>query len=273
MMKPEMILRSELLDILFEDRNKEYGAYMLRKEYHQRLLIALISIPVMIGLFLWMNYLNKAVHSNFMTSPERTDVILKQVEFEKKPLPKPLQTVKQKPVATIKNTPPVIVPNEVKADPPPPVADLLNDNRAISTTTQEGEAPVSVTSPPPAAPAGTGEATAATPVPEPEKVLPTAEVMPAYPGGVDALRRFLGRNLRMPENVIEPGQRIKVPVRFIVNKNGQLSDVEFLVQANEAFKQEILRVMNKMPRWEPGLQNGRNVAVYFSIPIIFEMGE
>jgi protein TonB len=64
-----------------------------------------------------------------------------------------------------------------------------------------------------------------------------------------------------------------VPVRFIVNKNGELSDVEFLVQANEQLKQEILRVMNKMPKWKPGLQNGRNIAVYFSIPIVFEVGE
>jgi protein TonB len=77
----------------------------------------------------------------------------------------------------------------------------------------------------------------------------------------------------VPENVIEAGQRLKVPVRFIVNKSGELSGVEFLVQADESVKQEILRVMHKMPKWKPGSQNGKNVAVYFTIPLVFEVGE
>ncbi|NII25120.1 hypothetical protein HB364_08520 [Pseudoflavitalea sp. X16] len=83
--------------------------------------------------------------------------------------------------------------------------------------------------------------------------------------------RFLGRHLRVPEEVIEPGQRVKVPVRFIVNKDGHLSGVEFITTADEAFKKEILRVVAKMPRWTPGSQGGKTVSVYCMIPIIFEV--
>ena len=273
MMKPEMILSSDLLDILFEDRNKEYGAYQLRKQYHRRLLIALGSIPVLVGLFFWINYLNKTLRSDTIAGlPLAKDVVVRQIEIEK-PLPKPLEAPKQKQVATIKNTSLVIVPQEVVTDRPPTVDELDNNNRAISNATREGEPPTSVTSPATGRVEGTAETPAPEPAPEPEKVISFAEVMPEYPGGVDALRRFLGRNLRVPENVIEPGQRVKVPVRFIVNKSGDLLDVEFLVQADEVLKQEILRVMHKMPKWKPGLQNGKNVAVYFSIPIVFEVGE
>jgi periplasmic protein TonB len=274
-MKPERILSSDLLDILFEDRNKEYGAYDLRKTYNHRLLIGLCSIPVLAGLFLWLNYLNRTFQTNIL-APFLSDsavVVLRSVDIPE-PVKPPLEKPKQKPIATIKSNPPVIVPDDKKADPPPTVKDLMDDNKAISTITQAGEAPTSSTSPPAAEPGGTGEAQATeSPQPVVEKVVATAEVMPEFPGGIDALRRFLGRHLRVPEEAMETGQQVKVPVRFVVNKSGELSDVEFLVQVDEIYKKEVLRVMKKMPKWKPGSQHGRQVSVYFMIPIIFQTGE
>jgi protein TonB len=272
-MKPEHILSTDLLDILFEDRNKDYGAYELRKTYNRRLLIGLCSIPVLTGLFLGMNYLNRTFKTGSLSLliPDSTRIISCPI-FE--PMKPPVEAPKQKPVATIKSTPPVIVPDGTKADPPPTIQDLLNDDRAISTSTQDGEPPTSSTSPAPAEPGGTGEAQAtAPPQPDVEKVVATAEVMPEFPGGIDALRRFLGRNLRVPDEAMEAGQQVRVPVRFVVNRSGELSDVEFLVQVDDVFKKEVLRVMKKMPKWKPGSQNGRQVAVYFMIPIIFQTGE
>lgn len=272
-MKPDMILSSDPLDILFEDRNKAYGAYALRKEYSRRLLMALCSIPIITGLFWWGSLMNKAVHSGIMAAPEVIDVVMQKVTMEKPEPPKPLEAPRQKPVATIKNTPPVIVPDHVKTDPTPVVDDLMKDDRAISDKTGEGAPPTSISSPASAVNTGTGNAPVAEPVAAPPPVLQAAEQMPEFPGGIDGLRRFLGRNLRVPENVMEAGQQVKVPIRFVVSKNGELSNVEFLVQADEAFKNEILRVMSKMPKWKPGVQNGHNVAVYFAIPIVFEVAE
>jgi protein TonB len=199
---------------------------------------------------------------------------MSRVAMEKPlPEPKPLEKARPRNMATIKNSTPVIMANVATTDPLPTVHELLNDNRAIGNVTQEGEAPAGNTADGNAsAGSANGEAAPASAA-APEAVLHLASVMPEYPGGVAALHRFLARNLRVPENVIEPGQRINIPVRFVVNKTGELSDVEFLVQVNEPIKQEVLRVMRKMPAWKPGLQNGRPVAVYFTVPIVFEVSE
>lgn len=275
-MKPDMILQSDMLDILFERRNKDYGAYSLRRNYNSRLIKALYAMLLLVLLFAggyyWAGKMEKG--PAFLPAADKTEVILKVIDLEKPVEPKPLSTVPKK-VATIKNLVPVIVPDPVKADPPPTMEELLKETAAISNTTSEGDVPTETTSPPPAREAGgTGTVPAAPPVEEEkERVLPVAEKMPEFPGGQEALRRFLGRNLRVPEEVLEPGQRVKVPVRFIVNKDGQLSGVEFMAAADEAFKKEIMRVVARMPRWVPGSQGGKTVAVYCMIPIIFEVSE
>lgn len=275
-MKPDMILQSDMLDILFEGRNKDYGAYSLRKNYNSRLMKALFAMLLLVLLLIagyyWANSMEKeAVSLPFVN---KTEVELPYVDI-KKPVeqPKPLEKL-PKQVATIKSTVPVIVPENVAADPPPPIDELEKETAAISNETRDGEAPAEITSPAPAAATGgAGTAPAVPPVAEVEKILPVAEKMPEFPGGHDALRRFLGRHLRVPEEVLEVGQRVRVPVRFIVNKDGQLSGVEFMATADEAFKKEILRVVAKMPRWIPGSQGGKTVSVYCMIPIIFEVPE
>jgi protein TonB len=271
-MKPDMILQSDMLDILFEGRNKDYGAYSLRRDYNSRLMKAMYAMLLLVllcmGGYYWLNSIKK--EQVFLPPPEIPGVQLTPVDIEKPVEPKPLQELPKK-VATIKNTVPVIVPDKEKVDPLPPVEELMKDNAAISTETTPGEAPTGPTSPQSATePAGSGTAPAAPPVEE-NKVLPVAEKMPEFPGGQEALRRFLGRHLRVPEEVMEAGQRVKVPVRFVVSKDGQLSGVEFMATADEAFKKEIMRVVAKMPRWVPGSQGGKTVAVYCMIPIIFEI--
>lgn len=124
-------------------------------------------------------------------------------------------------------------------------------------------------------PGGTGQEPAPPPAPEPEpeRILNFSERMPEFPGGNQALIRFLIKYLRVPEEKLEAGQRMRVPVKFVVDDTGQLTDVQFPETADEAYKTEIRRVMKKMPKWIPGSQNGKPVAVYFSIPIIFEVAD
>lgn len=99
MMKPEMILYSDLPDILFEDRYKDYGTYQLRKQYHRRLLIALGSIPVMPGLFFRINFLNKTLRSETIAGlPLAKEVVVQQIEIEK-PMPIPPEAPRQRSVA------------------------------------------------------------------------------------------------------------------------------------------------------------------------------
>jgi protein TonB len=82
--------------------------------------------------------------------------------------------------------------------------------------------------------------------------------------------RFLSRHLRVPDEAVEPGQKIKILVQFVVGKDGQISNIQFIQTNGEVFEHEVLRVMKKMPTWRPGMQNGEAVAVYFKLPVIFE---
>ena len=107
---------------------------------------------------------------------------------------------------------------------------------------------------------------------EPEVYL-TTEVMPKFPGGPDALVRFLKSHMRTPEEAMEAGSRIVVKARFVVQKDGSIGGIEILQSGGKPFDEEVMRVVNKMPDWTPGSQNGRNVAVYFTLPIVFEATE
>ena len=272
-MNAENILQSDLLDIIFENRNKQYGAYPLRKEYNRRLYLAIAIISALAialsAVYYWQQHTNKeaAIISCEMFVPE-TD--LKKIEIPPNE-PPPLQK-KLPPVATITNNPPRIVPdNQVTDTSTHTVADL--DNKVISDISTDGPAAGSdnkTASDKPAA--GTATVTSPEKVEAPA-VLENAEIMPEYPGGIAALLRFLGKNLQVPEDALEQGQKVRVPVKFVVNRDGLLSDVAFLTQTDPVLRKEILRVMAKMPRWKPGSQQGTTVAVYYTIPVIFDMGE
>jgi len=268
-MTPEAILRSDVLDIIFENRNKQYGAYTLRREYNRRLVTALIIMLLVVLVLSISSFFRKPAGETVFTTVVDLSDTLKLVKPDEN-RPKPKQEI-QKPVATIKNPPPLIVPDHLAKDTLHTQAEM--EDLKIGLQDIKGDTIDVVQAP---GTENTGIGTATDPVPEPPKepeILDGAEIMPEYPGGIEALRRFLGRNLNVPEEAVEPGQRIKIPVKFVVNKDGNLSGVEFLVQPDERFKKEILRVMGKMPKWKPGSQHGKTVNVYYTIPIIFEMPE
>jgi periplasmic protein TonB len=280
-MKADTVLQSDLLDILFEHRNKEYGAYTLRKEYDHRLMIALTAMfSLVILFFAWFFFNNDRNRNNAQILPPAEDsIVLRVVEMPRDPLPPPPPPPAMKPqppVATIKSTPPVIVPNDVVADPPPSTDQLEKDDAVISNTTTDGKKPdVTMQVSPCSGEHGSGPVQPQPVIaPEPEdKVWIAVEKMPEFPGGNAALIRFLGKHLRVPEDKLDAGERMRVPVKFVVDMNGMLTDVQFSETADEEYKSEIRRVMKKMPKWIPGIQNGKPVAVYFSIPIIFEVSD
>ena len=102
-----------------------------------------------------------------------------------------------------------------------------------------------------------------------QEVFRTAEVMPEFPGGIEALKRYLLKNLRMSENNLESGVLVRVMARFIVGADGKVRDIEIIQAAEVVFNTEVKRVISKMPDWKPGSQNHRNVAVYFNLPVNF----
>lgn len=97
------------------------------------------------------------------------------------------------------------------------------------------------------------------------------EAMPEYPGGMEALYKFLTENITNPENCRADSIQGTVYVRFIVNKEGNVRDIEVLRSPHEDLSKEAIRVVGLMPRWTPGRQRGKTVDEYFNLPIRFSL--
>ena len=167
----------------------------------------------------------------------------------------------------------MLLTNEPVADTLPPV-DQLDQNVQIGLQNKAGDSILSDVPPPSNHGAGRSvEPVVSEPPLEESAISITAEIMPEFPGGQAAFTRFLSKNLRVPENSMDPGQQIRIVVRFVVGKEGEISDFVFLQTNGEVFEEEVLRVMKKMPKWKPGSQNGKKVRVYFNLPVIFQAPE
>ena len=274
-MNAETILHSDVLDILFENRNKQYGAYQLRKGYDKRLVKAMSLIILLVLLFCIADYIQHRWNKNNSSTASSFLVIdtIKLTPYVMPKTPSPPAVLKpQAPVASVPDTPPLIVQDNLVTDKNRvPTIDDLADKTSSNTGSDGPVSNSDNSSPSPQAPTA---AVAPQPAPAAEPaIVDLAEVMPEFPGGTPALLRFLGKNLQVPEDALEPGQKVRVPVKFVVNRDGNLSNVEFLTQADNIFKKEILRVVAKMPKWKPGSTHGKTVAVYFTIPVIFDMAE
>ena len=105
-----------------------------------------------------------------------------------------------------------------------------------------------------------------------EKVFTEVEQLPVFPGGEDALMKFLSTNIHYPASAAEKRIEGRVILRFIVRKTGEVSDVEVIRGLSPDCDQEAIRVISMIPKWPPGRQNGRDVSVYFTIPLKFMLG-
>ena len=268
-MKPELILEADIIDIIFEGRNKDYGAYQLRKSYNKRLLVSMLPvIGILVVLFVFQMIRPSSALITLMDNKVTDTVkLIKIPPVEPPSLPAPKPPPPDNP-ATIDFATPVISATESDTI---PTIDELDQNVLISDKTNPG---VEAIGPPPLQPEPSQGEAAPQPVAEPvPEVLNIAERMPEYPGGKAALYRFLNKNLRVPEEHMEPGQRIRQLVRFVVQQDGTITGLSFVESGGSVFEQEVIRVVKKMPKWIPGHQNGRDVSVFFTIPIIFEVPE
>lgn len=118
---------------------------------------------------------------------------------------------------------------------------------------------------------GTGKDTVSAPENNPETIYVAVEQMPRYVGGEMAMNEFIAKNLKFPEERMDDDITGKVFVRFVVSKDGDVKDAQIMRSLDVAFDKEALRVVNSMPKWIPGKQNGVNVPVYYIVPIAFKL--
>lgn len=275
-MEAKKILQSDILDILFDHRNKEYGAYQLRKGYNKRLLTSVAVIAVLTATLFGVNYLSRSTVKTQKQVFAVVDVQLEEIKEEKKitppPPPPPPPAAIQK-VEITKFTPPKIVKDEeVKVNERPPEQEKLIDTK-IGAFNQEGVKDEGVTGPPTSVDGGKGivEAPSAKDGSDYDRTFTKVEIESEYPGGIAAWMRYLKRNFRYPEDALTNELQGTVMVQFIVDKEGMVSDVQVVSGPTlGGLREEAMRVIRLSGKWIPAIQNGRKVRSYKQQPIIFE---
>lgn len=272
-MEANKILSADILDIVFEGRNKDYGAYELRKTYNKRLTIALIGMAALCAL-LFLGYI---LANTISTGEDKAIVVkdmqleeLKQEEKKEEPPPPPPKPPDPPKVEMAKFTPPKIVKDEeVKEDEKPPEIEKLEDTK-IGTINQEGVKDEGIVAPP-VSDEGKGVVEAPKKVEEDwDKTFTKVEIESEYPGGPAAWQRYLIKTLRYPQEAQDNEIQGTVVVQFIVDKAGVVSDVEAISGPKE-LRDEAVRVIKKSGQWTPAVQNGRQVKSYKKQPIQFRL--
>ena len=275
-MEANKILNADVLDIIFEGKNKAYGAYELRKSYNARLKKALlITAGLLVLVFVGSVFAN---FINNRSAKDKLDVVDTQMAEIKKdeppppPPPPPPPTPPPPPeVNQVKFTPPKIVKDE-EVKPDEKIEEIKEDQK-ISTKTVESENKTAIVQAP-VEDKGT-QVVEVKKEDDENKVFNKVEVEAEFPGGNGAWRNYLTKNLNASTPVDNGAAEgtYTVVVRFIVSKDGSISDVVPETKFGYGMEEEATKIIKKGPRWTPALQNGRNVNAYRRQPITFVVAE
>lgn len=272
-MEANKILSADLLDLVFEGRNKDYGAYDLRKTYNRRitralLITASVAILALLGSFLANRF--KASDDNSLKIKEVTMQEIQQEEDKPEPPPPPPPKPPDPPkIEMAKFTPPKIVKDE-EVQEPPPVQEELKEAK-IDIQNQEGIKDDGIIAP---TVIDEGKGVVEEKKEEDEnKIFEKVEIEASFKGGEGAWRKYLERNLNAsvgPDNGAPAGV-YTVYVQFVVSKDGSISDVKAMTTHGYGMEAEAVRVIKKGPAWTPAVQNGRSVNAYRKQPITFQV--
>lgn len=256
---------NDLDEIVFEKRNKDYGAYEIRKKYNRRInrafLISLLIMLIAVSIPTILSLINNALDNVEMQQNVELNMLQEPPPLDKdEPPPPPPPPEPPPPVQeTIKFTPPVVTEEPIKEeDIPPPQEEITNAGK----TTQEGtEGVIELPD------EGTGNEI----IEEVPEIFTIVEQMPEFPGGEEKLFEYLQKNIKYPALAKENGITGTVYVTFVVKGDGKIDDVKKLRGIGGGCDEEALRVVKNMPPWKPGRQNGKNVMVQYNLPIRFTL--
>jgi protein TonB len=265
----------EWLDLVFEGKNKEYGAYELRENSSNRHIEALVIVTIVgLALIYLPQFIRLATPLHITEKIAETNE-LKVIDVEVSEKIEPIVSIEAPaappaPAASIKFADFVVVPDsKITADDLMPTQAALTETDAvIATTTTEG------------VPGGTahvddfhGEVFGTGTGAGIEKALEFVEQPPQFPGGEKELMKWLSENIKYPIIAIEKGIEGRVILRFIVGANGTVSGVEVQRSLDPSCDREAVRVVKNMPKWMPGKQNGQTVNVYYTLPVLFKIAK
>lgn len=268
---------SEWRDIVFEGKNHKYGAYYLRGSSSKRHIVAFFVVLVFVAIVAAVPSFLDAVR------PEKDNLkgedmdykmaLLEQPEEPEPPMeippdaPPPPPPLKE----SIQFTPPVIKEDkDVKDEEEIKTVEELKEKKDVAIdimnvdekdASKDGKLASELLE----------EQRKVTAAPAVEKPFTTVEQMPQFPGGNAELLKYIANNIKYPTIAAENNIQGRVVVRFVVSKDGSISDVTVLRSLDASCDREAMRVVKSMPKWIPGMQNGRAVPVYFTLPVVFKL--
>ena len=272
------LISNEWADLVFQGRNKVYGAYQLRRGTGKRniwamVFVAAVAAVAYLGLAAYNSY-QAAQKAKFEAEMEASLIeTKKEAKVEKKTeTPKVEQVQKvEKVKSSIAFTPPVIKKDsEVKPEEEMKTQDELKETKtAIGAFDVKGNDESGGT-------VLKAVEEIATPEPpkqeaEQNKVFDVVEQQPQYPGGMGALNHWLGSNIKYPVMAAENGIEGRVVVQFVVERDGSVSGVHVVRGVDPSLDKEATRVVSAMPKWIPGKQNGSAVRVKYTVPVTFRL--
>lgn len=275
----------EWRDLVFADKNKEFGAYQMRKDSDKRhnlaALFTLIGLIVVFFLILaYSKYSDYKAEQDAIALQEQREKMaaaeLLQQEDEPEPEPEPEEQKFEQPeievpeevLATVQVTQIAIVDADKVKNEVMDMEEQKEDNTARGVVNQEGsddadkfkavQEQVIVKEPEPEKP-------------KEEEIFVAVEQMAEFPGGQAALMKWLGQNIRYPEAAQQNDIQGRVIVKFVVEKDGSIGQVTVVKGVDKDLDREAIRVVKKMPKWQPGKNNGVAVRSYFNLPVTFKL--
>lgn len=266
----ENLYKDKWLDLVFQNRNKSYGAYALRHQHSETTVKALILASSLFTLLIISPLLyHKFFKANIELKAEVPEIITLVNISQKiiKPILPPSPAVQKEipKVKTIAN-PKMVVVQEAQVNTDPPTQIELAKSTIGLTITEGKETGISLN-------AEQNQTGNATELKDDQEIYSIAsiEAYPEFPGGEAAFAKFLSRNLKFPPLAIENSVEGKVIVSFIIEKNGELSNIKILRSVGSGCDEEAIRVLKRSPKWKAGIQNKQNVRVGYTIPINFKL--
>lgn len=276
---------AEWNNIIFADKNKEFGAYQIRKASDRRhnlamlfMLIGLVIVTLLvIGLNKYSDY--RAEQAALLLQEQREKMMAAQLaaeqeaqEEEEMPeeqkFEQPEVEVPEEVLATVQVTQIAIVDADKVKNEVMSMDEQKEDNTARGVVTQEGsddadkfkavQEQVVVKEPEPE-------------VKKEEEIFVAVEQQAEFPGGQGALMKWLSNNIRYPEAAQQNDIQGRVIVKFVVEKDGSIGAASIVKGVDKDLDREALRVVKKMPKWQPGKNNGVAVRSYFNLPVTFKL--
>lgn len=277
------------LDIIFDGKNKEYGAYELRKKSSRRHVLAIIFtivllVAVALGVIvynIYSEYQREKEEALALAQAEKMSQIdlaeAEEEEVEDEPedtkYEEPKVEVPEEVLATVQVTQIAIVDADKVKNEVMTMDEQKEDNTARGSVTQEGKDDIT------AFRAVEEKVVVKEPEPEPvvqkkpeaEQIFKAVEQPASFPGGAGAMMKWLSNNVRYPDVAQQNNIEGKVIVQFVVEKDGSIGQPTVVKGVDKDLDREALRVVKKMPKWSPGKNNGQAVRSYFTLPVTFKL--